>query len=54
MQGYPARAIRTDQWMLKLNIEPERWPAECDDGPTKSALMGLKYDPKNSKYYQLT
>lgn len=68
MQGYPARAIRSDRWMLKLNIEPERWPAgtpsgathlsrnfaECDDGPTKSALMGMKDDPKNSKYFQLS
>jgi arylsulfatase A-like enzyme len=68
MQGYPARAIRTDRWMLKLNLAPDRWPAgapsgathllrnfaECDDGPTKSALMGMKDEPKNSKYYQLS
>jgi len=68
MQGYPARAIRTDRWLLKLNLKPDRWPAgapagathllrnfaECDDGPTKTVLMGMKDDPQNRKYYQLS
>jgi hypothetical protein len=54
--------------MLKLNLEPELWPsgapsgathlsrnfAECDEGPTKSALMEMKDDPQNEKYYQLS
>ena len=34
MQGYPARAIRTDRWMLKLNLEPELWPAGAPSGAT--------------------
>jgi arylsulfatase A-like enzyme len=63
MVGYPSRAIRTDAWLLILNLEPDRWPAgvpenashpigrfaDCDDGPTKSAIMG----ERNSKYYGL-
>jgi N-sulfoglucosamine sulfohydrolase len=57
-QGYPARAIRTDDWLLILNLEPERWPAgvpegsthpmgsfsDCDNGPTKSVIMSMKND----------
>ncbi len=63
MQGYPARAIRTDEWLLILNLEPERWPAgvpegsthtigsfaDCDDGPTKSVIMNMQ----NEKFYDL-
>jgi len=55
MVGYPARAIRTDKWLLILNLEPDRWPAgvpegathrigrfsDCDDGPTKSVIMKM-------------
>lgn len=51
--GYPARAIRTDEWLLILNLEAQRWPAgvpenashpigqhaDCDNGPTKSVIM---------------
>ena len=53
MVGYPSRAIRTDKWLLILNLKPERWPAgvpegashpmdkyaDCDNGPTKSVVM---------------
>ena len=65
--GYPARAIRTDQWLLILNLEPERWPAgvpedstfkigrfaDCDDGPTKFTIMKMQHDPENKKFYDL-
>ena len=67
MDGYPARGLRSDRWLLILNLEPGRWPAgvpegathpinvhaDCDDGPTKLFLINNKEDPKTAKYYQL-
>jgi len=67
MQGYPARAIRTDEWLLILNLKPDRWPAgvpegathsigsfaDCDNGPTKSVIMKMQNDPQNKTFYDL-
>ena len=52
--GYPSRAIRTDDYLYIRNYAPNRWPAgtphyqtaykknawlgDCDNGPTKSYL----------------
>jgi len=63
MVGYPARALRTDKWLLILNLEPDRWPAgvpkgashpmdqhaDCDNGPAKQVITA---DPA-SRYYEL-
>jgi len=63
MVGYPSRAIRTDKWLLILNLEPDRWPAgvpensshpmgsfaDCDNGPTKSSIQ----NDSDLKYYRL-
>lgn len=67
MVGYPSRAIRSDKWLLILNLEPDRWPAgvpegsshpmdkfsDSDNGPTKSAVMRCKDDPKLARFYNL-
>lgn len=68
MDGYPSRALRTDGWLLILNLEPDRWPAgvpsgathprshftDCDSGPTKDVIMALADDPDQSQYYDLS
>lgn len=65
--GYPSRAIRTRDWLLILNLEPERWPAgvpdgathpiarfaDCDDGPTKQLLAAGRDDPALARSWQL-
>lgn len=67
MKGYPMRALRTDDWLLILNLEPDRWPigvprgashpinvhADCDNGPTKAFIIEHKGDPSLAKYYDL-
>jgi arylsulfatase A-like enzyme len=55
--GYPARAIRTREFLYVRNFEPERWPVgnpetgyrNADDGLTKSILLS-GFD----RYYQLS
>lgn len=65
MDGYPCRSIRTEKYQYIFNFFPERWPvgtpegsthpmnnfADCDNGPTKQAIMALKDDPEMEKFY---
>jgi len=44
--GYPARALRTDDYLYIRNFKPDRWPAgdpdkfyDIDDSPTKNFLL---------------
>lgn len=68
--GYPARGIRTDDFLYIRNYAPDRWPAgtpdheraavpnawlaDCDNGPTKWFLWQHRDDPELSKYYELS
>ena len=55
--GYPARAIRTPEYLYVRNYEPDRWPAgdpetgyrNVDDSPTKTFLLS-SFD----EYYKLS
>ncbi|MGE0145214.1 MAG: sulfatase [Planctomycetota bacterium] len=63
--GYPARAIRTADWLFVLNLEPDRWPAgvpagathpmrrfaDCDDGPTKRLIADGAEDPELATFH---
>ncbi|TWU42940.1 Sulfatase [Novipirellula aureliae] len=65
INGYPSRGIRTDEYLLIVNFEPDRWPAgvpsgsthpinsfaDCDNGPTKSRIMECNQDAENQQYY---
>ncbi|HEY7115084.1 MAG TPA: sulfatase [Tepidisphaeraceae bacterium] len=64
--GYPARAVRTDQYLYIRNFEPGRWPAgdpdfeasqgvfsDIDAGPTKTELLKLRDDPAVARYFHL-
>jgi N-sulfoglucosamine sulfohydrolase len=68
MAGYPCRGIRTDDWLYIQNFAPARGPAgiadaeqtpmgwafsDCDDGPTKTAILGLQDDPVGQRFFAL-
>lgn len=67
IEGYPSRAIRTDNWLFIMNLKPDRWPAgvsegathqinsfaDCDNSPTKSVIKTCKDDPKRVRFYDL-
>jgi len=66
MAGYPSRAVRVDGYLYIRNYHPERWPAgiadaerapmgwaysDCDDGPTKAAVLALADDEEGAQYH---
>jgi N-sulfoglucosamine sulfohydrolase len=64
--GYPARAVRTRQFLYIRNLRPDRWPAgdpehyysvgpfgDCDGSPTKELILARRNDPEIAKYFRL-
>ena len=64
--SYPARAIRTGEFLYIRNYRPDRWPAgdperyfavgpfgDIDGGPSKSLLLGRREDAAIRKYFEL-
>lgn len=59
--AYPARAIRTDDFLYVRNFKPHRWPGgnpeyglmNCDGSPTKSYLTNLKPGDPEYRFYEL-
>lgn len=60
--GYPARAIRTDDFLYVRNFKPDRWPAgdpkygllNCDASPTKSYLTNLSMGDDDFRFYEMS
>lgn len=60
--GYPARAIRTDDYLYVRNFKPNRWPVgneeygflNTDGSPTKSYLTGLSQADKDYRFFKLS
>jgi arylsulfatase A-like enzyme len=64
--SYPARAIRTSDYLYIRNFRPDRWPAgdpelyfavgpfgDIDGGPSKSLLLDRRSDAESARYFQL-
>lgn len=59
--GYPARAIRTNEYLYIRNFAPDRWPAgdppeyhDIDAAPTKTLLQELSRTNPNDRFARLT
>lgn len=64
--GYPARAIRTRDFLYIRNLAPDRWPAgdpvqwksvgaygDVDNGPTKQCILDHRHEPSVTNLYRL-
>ncbi|MGI8965492.1 MAG: sulfatase family protein, partial [Limisphaerales bacterium] len=64
--SYPARAIRTQDFLYIKNFRPDRWPAgdpemwkavgpfgDCDDSPTKNLILDSREEKKMSNFFHL-
>jgi N-sulfoglucosamine sulfohydrolase len=63
--SYPARAIRTKDWLYIRNLRPDTWPAgdpekyvavgpfgDCDDGPSKQVILARR-DGDLARFFKL-
>jgi arylsulfatase A-like enzyme len=60
LEGYPTRAIRTNDFLYLRNFEPERWPVgtppryrDTDRSPTKHYLLEHRTDPSVQEPFRL-
>ena len=64
--SYPARALRTKEFLYIRNLRPDRWPAgdpelhfavgpfgDCDGSPTKDFILDRRADPAIARFFQL-
>jgi uncharacterized sulfatase len=58
--GYPARSMRTEQFLYIRNFAPDRWPAgdaplfaDIDDGPSKRYVIENRDKPEVRPYFEL-
>jgi len=64
--GFPARAVRTRDFLYIRNLAPHRWPAgdpekwkavgpfgDCDNGPTKQFILDHRAEPGVKNYFRL-
>jgi N-sulfoglucosamine sulfohydrolase len=60
--GYPARAIRNDDFLYVRNFKADRWPVgdpeygllNCDGSPTKSYLTDLSMGDDDYRFYKMS
>ncbi len=67
--GYPMRALRTGEWLLIHNLEPDRWPVgdpppfvplvypdygDVDESPAKRYIIDNQHRREVRDYFQLT
>jgi arylsulfatase A-like enzyme len=63
--SYPARAIRTKEFLYVRNFRPDRWPAgdrekwksvgpfgDCDGSPSKEFILAHRDEPKFAEFFQ--
>jgi arylsulfatase A-like enzyme len=64
--GYPARAVRTKEFLYIRNFRPERWPAgdpelqfsvgpfgDCDESPTKQFILDRRAETGLAEFFRL-
>lgn len=59
--GYPARALRTHEFLYIRNFAPDRWPAgdppayhDIDASPTKTQMIELAKTAQGRRFFELT